>query len=98
MTEGKQLLFVGLMTLLGGMNIGYCIMIPSRNATRESLKECVSAAQEIKSNYDIAEAANKDTISIDKDIIELQEATIGLCKKTLDECEQTLGLLEGRTK
>jgi hypothetical protein len=89
--ETRRLLFVGLIILLSGINLGYFLMIPSRNKMEDQFKQCITTANEIGK-------AAKDIAKEDEQTIKMQKTSIDLCENMLDECTQTLGLLEGRSK
>lgn len=74
-----------------GVNIGYVIMIPSRNEFKAVAKECIdSYGKSLQSWKDSRQALEKDIDDIEK--------MNNQCLQTLTECEQNLSLLQGRSR
>lgn len=88
----SKILFV--LGLVIGINIGYVIMIPSRNASRALTQECIDSHYKTLAEY------SKTTDQLEACVENLGTAAtnIELCVKNLSDCMDDLGLLQGRSK
>ena len=85
----KFLLWLG--GLLIGINLGYVLMIPSRNSSMKLTKECIdSYSKSVQAWKESRETFEKDIDSVEK--------LNNQCLRTLTECEENLSLLQGRSK
>jgi septal ring factor EnvC (AmiA/AmiB activator) len=77
--------------LMLGINIGYVIMIPSRNSSMKLTRECIdSYAKSVQGCKESRQTLEKDLDDVEK--------MNNQCLQTLTECEQTLSLLQGRSR
>jgi len=74
-----------------GVNLGYVLMIPSRNSVTNKLSKCSEVYKQ--SSQELI----KEQSRCYSDQMKLVE-TLQQCVKDLDRCNDDLGLLQGRSK